>query len=589
MNEADIVVFHNGIGFDHPALKKIRPDYIVPEYKIFDTLVASRLIYSDIGVTDARLGAKKGLPGKLYGSHSLEAWGHRLGEHKGNYDGGWEHWSPEMQSYCCQDVTVTRALYEKIVSKNYSQEALELEHEVSWICAQQERNGFAFDVAKAERLYADLLGEYSETTELLRDLYRPWYTQDGEVRIPKRSNSRYGYWGHYEYSDPETKRWVGYPYSPVKLNVFNPNSRDHIADRLKKVNGWSPVDFTPSGKPKVDESILSALPYDEAKQLARLLSIKKLMGMIGDGDNAWLKMVTKEGRIHGRIITNGAVTGRATHSSPNLGQVPSAKKPYGKECRDLFTVDDGNVLVGCDVSGLELRMLAHFMAQYDDGAYAELVVNGDVHTANQQAAGLVTRDQAKTFIYAFLYGAGDEKIGSIAGGGAGNGKRLKSAFFDQFPALENLVFHTQYQKSSKSYEWLQAKRKTTHWTKLKRYKTRDKVVYEPKTTLTGLDGRTLALRSPHAALNTLLQSAGALICKRWMVEFHQLLREHHLDTSVKQVAWVHDELQLEVDAVVASAVGQLCVDAIKLAGQYFNIRCELTGEFNVGRTWKETH
>ncbi len=589
MNEADIVVFHNGIGFDHPALKKIRPDYIVPEYKIFDTLVASRLIYSDIGVTDARLGAKKGLPGKLYGSHSLEAWGHRLGEHKGNYDGGWEHWSPEMQSYCCQDVTVTRALYEKIVSKNYSQEALELEHEVSWICAQQERNGFAFDVAKAERLYADLLGEYSETTELLRDLYRPWYTQDGEVRIPKRSNSRYGYWGHYEYSDPETKRWVGYPYSPVKLNVFNPNSRDHISRCLTAVYGWEPTEFTPSGKPKVDETILSALPYPEAKQLAELLMLKKLMGQLGDGDNAWLKHV-KKGRIHGRVITNGAVTGRATHSNPNVAQVPSVKKPFGNECRELFTVDEGDVLVGCDVSGLELRMLAHFMAEYDDGEYGELVVDGDVHTANQQAAGLDTRDQAKTFIYAFLYGAGVDKIGSIAGGGAENGKALKESFFAKFPALEELVFNTQYQPSqTMTYERLKGLRKTTPWQKLRKYKTRNKVVYEGRRSLNGLDGRVLNLRSSHAALNTLLQSAGALICKQWMVEFHQLLKEHHLDQYVRQVAWVHDEVVLECNPFYAQAVSDLCVSAIQLAGTHFNIRCPLTGQAQIGKTWKDVH
>ena len=401
LNEADLVVFHNGIGFDHPALKKLRDDYTVDETKVFDTIVASRLIWADIGETDARIASKRGLPGKLFGSHSLAAWGYRLGEHKGEYNGGWERWSPEMQSYCRQDVTVTVELYRKILSKSYSQEALDLEHAVARICARQERNGFRFDVEKAEQLYGQLLSVYSDTADRLTSLFTPWYSPDGDTRIPKRSNSRYGYWGHYQHGDNGDKQWVGYPYTAVKLNVFNPNSRDHISRCLTAVYGWEPTEFTPSGKPKVDETILSNLPWPEAKQLAELLMLKKLMGQLGDGDNAWLKHV-KKGRIHGRVITNGAVTGRATHSSPNVAQVPSVKKPFGNECRELFTVDEGDVLVGCDVSGLELRMLAHFMAEYDGGEYGELVVDGDVHSANQQAAGLDTRDQAKTFIYAFL-------------------------------------------------------------------------------------------------------------------------------------------------------------------------------------------
>ena len=599
LNGSDLVVFHNGIGFDHPALKKLSPIYKVPEDKIFDTLIVSRLVWSDIKDIDLKKQKKGQFPGKLIGSHSLAAWGHRVGDHKGDYDGGWERWSPEMQRYCVQDVEVTCKLLELIFSKNYSEDAIALEHGVAWICAQQERNGFKFDVDAAEKLYAQILGEYNEFSDDLRSIYKPWYVKDGGTVTPKRSNSRWGYWGHYEIHENGDKEWVGYPYTKVKLNVFNPNSRDHIADRLQKINGWKPKEKTPSGKPKVDESVLSALKWKEAKQLAELLTLKKLLGQLGDGDNAWLKHV-KNGRIHGRIITNGAVTGRATHSSPNIAQVPSIGAKYGAECRELFTTASGNTLLGCDVSGLELRMLGHFMAEFDGGAYANIVINGDIHWENVKAIGLtkadrdehnhpehkIYRDGMKTFIYAFLYGAGDFKIAQTVleiglkllkdtgddwiiqrwfngkkklakGSGAKIGKQFRNTFLEGLPALKKVVNAVQ-KEARKGY-------------------------------IIGLDGRRLKVRSEHAALNTKLQSAGALVCKRWMIQFHKLLAENGLASEVWQVAWVHDELQCEVRGYCADLVGKLCVEAIEEAGNWFNIRVELTGEYNIGNNWKETH
>jgi len=268
-------------------------------------------------------------------------------------------------------------------------------------------------------------------------------------------------------------------------------------------------------------------------------------------------MVKEDGRIHGEVITNGAVTGRATHRNPNVAQTPACGAPYGKECRTLFSTPRDRVLVGVDVSGLELRMLAHFMASYDGGRYGKEVVEGDVHTANQQAAGLETRNQAKTFIYAFLYGAGNEKIGSIVGKKASHGKVLRERFLERTPAIARLVIDVQ-RAAKRGY-------------------------------LLGLDGRRLHIRSEHAALNTLLQSAGALVCKQWMVEVDRMLTVKQWSHRVQQVAWVHDECQFECDPEIAEEFGKECVECIAKSGEAFDILLPLTGEYKIGKNWAETH
>ena len=573
--EADLMVGHNIIDFDLPAIQKVKPWFKYDEDKVFDTLVASRLIWSDLKDKDfpkIRSGAIS-LPMKLAGSHSLEAWGHRLKKWKGDYakekaelyregcfligheptdeevmDHVWAEWDEDMQSYCEQDVEVTIEFYNLIISKMYSEDALKLEHQVAWICSKQMRNGFGFSESAARKLYNDLTIERVELEEELRNLFEPWWAPAGKIKEYKR--------------DTKLKtgecRFAGAKYTPVKMLMFNPGSRDHIADRLINVRGWKPTEMTEGGKPKIDESVLGSLPYPEAKHLAKYFQVKKVLGQLGDGPKAWLNFV-KDDKIHGYINQNGAVTGRATHSNPNVAQVPSAGAYKGPECRAIFgPLFPDHVQVGCDVSGLELRMLAHFMARYDKGAYGEVVLNGDIHTVNQEAAGLPTRNNAKTFIYGFLYGAGDAKIGQIVGGSSAQGKVLKKRFLDTLPALNNLI------KGVKS-----AANKKGH--------------------LVGLDGRLLEVRSDHAALNVLLQSAGALVCKRWLVEFHMLLKEHGLDDKVYQMAWIHDEVQLSVPRELATQVGDLCVEAIAKTQQFFNIRIALTGEYIVGDNWKECH
>ena len=416
-----------------------------------------------------------------------------------------------------------------------------MEHEVAQIIFEQEVAGFAFDTETLAKLYAKLSARKLELETELKEAFPDW--QIKTPFTPKVNNKKLGY-------------EKGVPTYKVKQVQFNPGSRDHVADRLKNLRGWKPTEFTNDGKPKVDEMTLSSLPYPEAKLLVEYYTLIKRLGQLGDGSQAWLK-VERGGRIHGSCNTNGAVTGRATHAYPNVAQVPSCGAPYGRECRELFTVPKGKKLVGVDVSGLELRCLAHYMARYDGGAYGEVVVNGDIHTANQEAAGLAERSQAKTFIYGFLYGAGVGKLGEIVGKGAKEGTVLKQRFLKKLPALATLIERVQ-KAADRGY-------------------------------IVGLDGRHLKVRSPHAALNVLLQSAGALICKQWMVEFNNALIEQGLKESCTQVAWVHDEIQLETREDMADEIGKLAVECIKRAGDVFSIRCPLDGEYNIGDNWAETH
>jgi DNA polymerase I-like protein with 3'-5' exonuclease and polymerase domains len=293
--------------------------------------------------------------------------------------------------------------------------------------------------------------------------------------------------------------------------------------------------------------------------MAEYLMLNKRIGQLAEGDQAWLKLV-KNGRIHGRVNTMGASTSRCSHATPNLAQVPNSNAPYGTDCRSLFTPDRGEKLLGVDVSGLELRCLSHYLSLYDNGEYGKKLLEEDIHTVNQEAAGLDTRDQAKTFIYGFLYGAGDQKIGEIVGKGKKEGKLLKKKFLTELPALKQL--RTKVQRKAME-----------------------------RGALKGLDGRLVPVRSKHAALNTLLQSAGAIICKRWVVETHRLLEENGFKCGqdYSQVAFVHDEIQLTVKEKHADRIGEICTEAIVITGVRYGLRIPLTGEYKVGRNWSETH
>ena len=456
-----------------------------------------------------------------------------------------------MKEYCIQDVKVLDKLYRILSSKGMSEKALELEHKIAEITHQQTLNGWKFDIRKASSLLALLKEQMFNTEDEVRKVFTPlevwmpvkelkqthrkdggktinyinqlakgaeWYEIDGEL-----------HWGYYAY--PE----------------FNLGSRQQIARYLQHF-GWKPKQFTELGTIIVSEAVLETIEIPEGKLIAKYLMLQKRLGMV----SSWIDAVDKDDRIRGKVNTCGAVTGRMTHSSPNLAQVPAVYSPYGEECRELFTVEEGYKLVGMDASGLELRMLAHYM---NDEDYTNEVIHGDIHTANQKAANIDTRDNAKTFIYAFLYGAGSHKLGKIVGGKMEDGRRLQRDFLNNTPSLRIL---------------------------------RNKVIKRAESGyLTGLDGRLLHIRSPHAALNTLLQSAGAIVMKKAVVILDHFSQVYKIDYKI--VGQVHDEIQVEVQENQAKLFGDIAVSCLKKAGREFKLNCPLDGNYKIGTTWRDTH
>jgi DNA polymerase I-like protein with 3'-5' exonuclease and polymerase domains len=508
---ANLIVAHNGIAFDFYLLNKLWKCQITLK-RVRDTLVLSRLLNPS-----------------LEGGHSLANLGKLLGIQKSeftDFDLQTESFE-EMVKYCKQDVEVLHRIYNyleaELKRQEFSTQSQELEHEVQAIIAIQERNGFKFNEQSAMQLLAELKAKFDAITVEMQSIFPPRVTSG------------------------RTHKKTGKPLKDI-IEPFNPGSRQQIAERLIE-KGWKPEKFTEKGSVIVDETTLEGLDFPEAKAIAEYLMLQKRIAQI----ESWIEHIQPDGRVHGRVITNGAVTGRMTHHSPNMAQVPNTGAIYGAECRNLWTVEKGWKLVGIDASGLELRMLAHYM---NDHEYTNEVVSGDIHTANQTAAGLETRNQAKTFIYAFLYGAGAAKIGKIVGGSAKEGQKLITNFLQNTPKLERL---------------------------------RERVAdaYAKRGVLLAIDGRKLLVRSEHSALNTLLQGAGAIVMKKALVLLHRNLTKRKI--PFKFVANVHDEWQIEVPEKYADEVGQSGVIAIRKAGLSFKMNCPLTGEYKIGDTWKETH
>lgn len=554
LEEANELVGHNIISFDLQAIRKIYPKF-KPKGEIIDTLVMTRVIWSDIKNQDFSLFKKGKISAKMIGKHSLESWGERLGEYKGDYGKStdWKEFTPEMLTYCEQDVRVNSKLYHRIQLKGYSKSVLRMEQDIHTICLDQEKFGFPFNERKAQALLAKLL---ARKAELYQDLYEklgPSWIVGVEDKVSSRT---------VKYKDPSRgNEHEGSGWTKIKIVTFNPNSRAHLTKRLMEVYKWEPTEFGDDGIPNLDDDILKAMTLPVAPLIAEFLMLQKRLGQLAEGDQAWLSLV-KDGRIHGRVNCMGAITARASHSNPNLAQIPSNSSPYGHECRELFEPPKGWSLFGTDASGLELRMLAHYMAAYDGGAYGELILKGDVHTANQLAAGLPTRNNAKTFIYGFLYGAGDAKIAEIINGTAKQGKALKEKFLKNTPALKAL-----------------------------REAVAQKVLATG--TLKALDGRILPVRHQHAALNTLLQSAGAIVCKQWAIYIHQLLREagYVLGRDYIQHAWVHDELQIGYNpqTLTNDQLLKFSKQAMVMVTQLFKLRIPVDAEGASGTSYAETH
>lgn len=549
LNQADEIIGHNIIRFDNPAMKKFFPSFN-PQGTITDTLIMSRL----------------GKP--KWFNHTLATWGKALRFKKGDYaekfkeEAGdsyqegdeWQTYSEEMGEYCIQDLRVNRRVYIelcKVMPRMFNRSVLDLEQYTTQLMEKQKSVGVGFDKEKATKLMLKLMDRRDELDQELRASFGGFY-KPGKLFTPKRDHKRLGY-------------KAGSQCTKIIWTEFSPTSRDHISYWLQKKYNWVPTEFTDGGKPKISETVLEELAdiYPEAAPLAEHFMVSKRLSAISEGKGSWFNNLTKEGRIHGSVNAQGTVTYRGTHSNPNLGQVPKVGKPYGAECRELFShgMGAGWTFMGCDMSGIEFRLLAHYLHRFDGGALVDTVLNGDIHSVNQKAAGLPTRDLAKTFIYAFIYGGGDGKLGSIVGGSTADGARLRAKFLKGMPALATLIERVNnYRKQNKDL-------------------------------IRGLDGRHIPVEASHVTLNYLLQSAGAILSKAWMREFHRICSDNGLvwGRDYMQLLWVHDEVQCAVRRDKADLLGKLCVQAIEEVGEQYGLKCPITGEYDLGESWKDTH
>jgi len=522
-----ILIGHNIVKFDYPVLQKFFPGFKAK--KIYDTMLLSNLIWNDLMTIDEKLAYTGRLPKKFVNKVSLEAWGYRLGVYKDEYgkrENAWDYFDPAMVPYCQQDVRVAHALWEKILQykKQLKPEVVELEHKVAAIIARQEWHGVGFDKKKALLLQQELL---DRKQELLVELQKAFPPEIEEV------NGR------------------------QKLIPFNPNSNKMVAKRLQEL-GWKPKVFTATGQPRITYGVLESIDLPEAKLLLEYIVVNKRLAQLATGNQALLKFVGPDDRIHGGVLTAGAVSHRMRHFNPNLAQVPAVGASWGKEFRELSIAGSGKKLVGVDASSLELRLLAHYLAPFDKGEYARRVVSDDMHQYHADILG-ITRKQAKRFIYAFMYGASANLLAEIVGVSAKEGQELKKRFIEAIPGFKNLM-RTLYNVAKTGF-------------------------------VKGLDERLLRIRKEHAALNLLIQSAGAIIMKQGLVMLDERLQQHGLvpGRDYEFVLNIHDEWQIECAEEHAEFIGKEAVQAIKDAGKALGCKVEMDGEYKIGDNWAETH
>lgn len=534
--KATTLIGHNIIGYDLPLLKRLYGWEPAKGTRIVDTLILSRLLNPDRG------------------SHSLDAWGERLGYPKGEHN-EWERYSPEMLSYCQRDVELTRQVYlallEEMGDWDWS-EAIELEHSFAQIMQRQEENGVYFDMSAALELVDTIRTEVEEI--------------DGNYNLPGRYKQHLSTINRpYRLNGELSKRAVDSgiprdqiagPFSRVRFERLNLGSEKQVKEYLL-TQGWVPTQYNyvdgRATSPKLTEDSFGTIDGEFGQKILRRRACTHKLSQL----EGWIKNVRPDGRITASANTIGTNTGRCRHQT--VVNVPASRAPFGKELRSLFSVPEGYKMVGHDADQLELRMLAHYMG---DEEYIQQVLEGDIHTYNQELAGLPTRDAAKTFIYAFIYGAGNEKLGKIVGGGARKGAQVRKNFLEGLPKIKLLIENVK-RASERGF-------------------------------LVGLDGRKIWMRNgydgrpmTHKALNTLLQSAGAVLMKRSAIILDSIIQD--MELPAKKVIDMHDEAQAEVQEEYTLSYCVSAEQSVVMAGESFNLRIPMKATADVGNNWYETH
>jgi DNA polymerase-1 len=569
-------------GYDERLIREFFPDLWAarnPAAEVLDTLVGAEVVwpFEYIKGLDATRAKRKltEIPKDLIGKHSLEAWGWRLGNRKAGYEGDFQTFDADMLHYCVQDVSAGRTLFlkleDRIKRNRFSLQAWRLEQQYKAEIELQQKHGVAFDVPAAEALTAQLQARRAELRDELAKVFPPFenveYTDPAVVANVAKRVALWEGRGNAKKADQARVALAEKQAPKIKVVPFNPGSRHHIARALQE-RGWRVPKrggYTESGQVKIDETVLEGLRrFEGVPTLIEHFVVDKRLGQLAEPKKKeavpWMKMVQADGRIHGKVRHNAAITNRCTHSKPNLTAVPRVGSPYGAECRSLFVAPPGRLLVGGDLKGIQLRGLGHFLHPLDGGAFTREILTGDPHDKNRERMGLqpgkVQRDQAKTTIYAVFFGAGPGKVMQILGCDYRTAKATLELLLKNFPALAKF------------------KQKTAR-------------LHLTQGCLNGPDGRWAFTRSAHSSIATALQLFEAVVMKQTVVLMHREFRARDLD--VKQVLSLHDEVQLECPADQATTVAEIFLRSVTESGTILGSRCPLEGDVKIGKNWKETH
>lgn len=564
LTSADRLIGHNIIQYDIPVLEKLYN--IKLTRNVLDTLNLSMICFPE------------------YQKHGLEDWGTRLGFEKFNPVTGkeytdeewkerkkikqtvWDNYTEEMGAYCKQDVRVTELVLWKCNVDELDPNVIKLSNDFSWIIADQVNNGCRIDKEGLLKLQEQIgVEEKRASEELLKQL--PTFI-DYDFKVYKRNNKNQ----NIKAGDIEA----------IEIKTpFNLQSTYHWMRYLKEKYGFEPPLVRRKGKeeptPCLDDEVLAGIEdkYPEVKDLLLWKTANKIRKMIYTGDTSVYNLLDEKGIIRGGVKTDGTVSGRCSHNNPNLATMPGVRTnddgiilgirgKYAYEVRSLFIPRDGFVQVGFDAKGLEYMCLAHYINNKHFSV--DVIENGDIHTFTQNALGFETRKQAKTFEYAYLYGAGKQKLADGLSQGTGHtvtvqdvNKYIKK-FTDALPGLEELHNNLREQ-------------------------------FRNKGTITGLDGRELHARSEHSLLNLLLQSSGAVVMKYCLVCFKEELDkvDMKLHTDYSFLLNVHDEIQAEVKPDKVELYKECAQRAVDRTNTELGLNCKLQIDIKVGKSWAECH